>query len=230
MKLILATHNRDKVREISRMLQGPGLTLHTTAEFPDVPEPVEDGDTLEANAMIKARAIRDATGMSALADDTGLEVAALGGAPGVYAARYSGPDATYESNCAKLLHEMIAVPAGKRGAVFRTVMALAMTPEDSQRVATALDERAPGISPDASAEISDRDVLLSEGMLPGEIASARAGEDGFGYDPVFYVPSHGRTLAEFTVDEKNAVSHRYRALVEMKSLMIRAGLVDVTNG
>jgi len=211
VKLVLATHNRDKAREIIDMLSGLHVDIVTLDAYPAFPPTVEDGDTLEANALKKAREARTHTGMSALADDTGLEVSALDGAPGVYSARYSGEGATYESNCARLLHEMEHVPAGKRGARFRTVMALALTPRDAQRLRGR-----------------DTDFLLTDGALPGEIATKRRGTSGFGYDPVFIDIASKRTLAEMTLAEKNRTSHRYRALIEMRELMLRLGLVRET--
>lgn len=220
MKLVLATHNRDKAREIIDMLSGLDVDVVTLDEYPGFPPTVEDGDTLEANALKKAREARDHTGCSALADDTGLEVDALNGAPGVYSARYSGEGATYASNCAKLLKEMKDVPEGKRGAKFRTVMVLALAPEDLKR----LRER----SKEQSLE-----YLMTDGILPGEIATLSRGGHGFGYDPIFFVRAAGPTvayvtLAEMSLAEKNRTSHRYRALIEMRELMLRMGLARET--
>ena len=141
--------------------------------------------------------------MSALADDTGLEVEALDGAPGIYAARYAGENATYADNCNKLLENMRDVPDGDRGARFRTVMALSLVDGDAT---------------------DDARELISEGMLPGRIATSVTGDKGFGYDPVFIDGASGRSLAEMTLEEKNSTSHRYRALIEMRELMLRLGL------
>ena len=206
MKLVLATHNRDKAREIIAMLAGLDIQISTLADFPGFPATIEDGETLEANALKKAREARAHTGCTTLADDTGLEVSALDGAPGVYSARFAGENATYADNCAKLLREMTGVPAGKRSARFRTVMALALAPRDVARLAARSD------------------YLLSDGALPGEIATERRGTSGFGYDPVFIDTASGRTLAEMTLEEKNRTSHRYRALIEMRELMLRLHL------
>jgi XTP/dITP diphosphohydrolase len=216
VKLVLATHNRDKAREIVDMLSGLDVEVVTLDDYPDFPATIEDGDTLEANALKKAREARDHTGLSALADDTGLEVDALNGAPGVYSARYSGENATYASNCAKLLQELKDVPEGKRGARFRTVMALSLTPQDSARVKAGERER-PII-----------DHLISDGVLIGEIARVARGDNGFGYDPVFIDTASGHTLADFSLAEKNRTSHRYRALIEMRELMLRLGLARET--
>ena len=205
MKLVLATHNRDKAREIIDMLSGLDIEIVTLDAYPEFPATIEDGDTLEANALKKAREASEHTGCSALADDTGLEVDALNGAPGVYSARYSGEGATYTSNCVKLLQEMKDVPEGKRSARFRTVMALVLVP------------REPSF-----------EYLMTDGALPGEIATSARGSQGFGYDPVFVDTASGKTLAEMTLAEKNRTSHRYRALIEMRELMLRLGLARET--
>ncbi|HEU4928382.1 MAG TPA: non-canonical purine NTP pyrophosphatase [Candidatus Krumholzibacteria bacterium] len=219
MKLVLATRNRDKAREILAMLEGLDLDVVTLADFPAAPETVEDGETLEANALKKAREACDHTGLSALADDTGLEVAALGGAPGVFAARYAGERATYADNYRKLLAAMNDVPSSKRGARFRTVMALVLSSDDAARLARAASGH-PEI-----ALLGSGDHLMSEGILHGKIAMAASGDRGFGYDPVFVDSAHNRTLAEMTPDEKNRSSHRYRALLEMREMLLRFGLV-----
>jgi XTP/dITP diphosphohydrolase len=180
VRVVLATANPDKAREISAVLSGLDLVPRPTG----VPDVDETEPTLEGNARLKAHALRDATGMPALADDTGLEVVALGGAPGVVSARWSGPDATYASNVAKLLREMEGVT--DRRARFRTVVHLAF--------------------PDG------RD-LVAEGSVDGVITTSGRGSNGFGYDPVFEPDeAAGRTLAELTLAEKNALSHRARAL------------------
>lgn len=182
MKVVLATANPDKAQELAGLLEGFDV-VPRPAGLPDV---VEDADTLEGNARLKAVAVAEATGELAVADDTGLEVDALGGRPGVFAARYAGPDATYADNVAKLLEELAGVPAPARTARFRTV---------------------------ALARFPDGREIVAEGTVDGTIAEAPAGEDGFGYDPVF-VPAggDGRTFAQMTRAEKAAVSHRGRAL------------------
>jgi XTP/dITP diphosphohydrolase len=212
VKIVLATHNRDKAREIVDMLSGLDIEVETLDAYPEFPATIEDGDTLEANALKKAREARDHTGLSALADDTGLEVNALGGAPGVYSARFAGEGATYSDNCEKLLREMKDVPAAQRGARFRTVMTLALTPGDAAKIE--------GVT-------SPPDHLITDGVLPGEIDALKRGSHGFGYDPVFIVASQ-RTLAEMTLAEKNGISHRYRALIEMRELMLRMKLARET--
>jgi XTP/dITP diphosphohydrolase len=181
---VLATANPHKTQEIRAILEPLGFTLVTRPS--DVPDVDETGETLEENALLKARALLDATGTAAIADDTGLFVDALDGRPGVRSARYAGDEATYDENVAKLLTELENVEAPVRTARFRTVIAIAY--------------------PDATE-------VCVEGVLEGTIALARAGDQGFGYDPVF-VPdvTGGRTLAELAPDEKNMVSHRAVAL------------------
>jgi len=181
---VLATRNAHKAEEISRLLDGSGVRCETLDAFPGLAEVVEDRDTLEGNAAKKAVETARFCRTWALADDTGLEVEALGGAPGVYSARWAGPGCSYADNCAKLERELSGVPAPRRGARFRTVLALS--------------------SPDESVE-------TVEGRLDGAIAAAPRGKGGFGYDPLFELPD-GRTLAELDVHEKNALSHRGLAL------------------
>ncbi|MEW6247130.1 MAG: XTP/dITP diphosphatase [Nitrospirota bacterium] len=193
-ELVLATRNKDKGRELTALLADLGVVIRTLVEFPDAPEVIEDGETCEANAVKKAVAIARYTGLPAVADDTGLEVEALGGRPGVYAARYAGEDATYEDNWRKLLRELEGVPREKRWARFVTVAALA-EPNGSVRTET--------------------------GSLEGFIAEKPAGTEGFGYDPVFYVPELGKTLAELSSDEKNRISHRARAFAKVREILMR---------
>jgi XTP/dITP diphosphohydrolase len=185
MRLLLATRNAHKTREIRDLLKDLPLECLSLAEFPGVPEVVEDAPTIEGNARKKAVETARASGLWALADDTGLEVEALGGAPGVLSARYAGPSCQYYENNAKLLAELSGVPPQRRKAVFRTVMALS----DPQGR-----------------------VTLAEGRVEGRIAEAPAGENGFGYDPVFLIPEKGLTYAQMSEAEKNAFSHRFRAL------------------
>ena len=191
-EIVLATRNRHKGAEVAALLDGLGITIRTVDEFPHAPEVVEDGTTCEANAVKKATEIAAATGLPAVADDTGLEVDALGGRPGVYAARYAGEQATYEDNCRKLLDELSGVPREKRTARFITVAAIAL-PSDGVRVA--------------------------RGELRGAISEEPAGSKGFGYDPVFLVPELGKTLAELSPEEKNRVSHRAKAFSQAKELL-----------
>jgi XTP/dITP diphosphohydrolase len=188
-EIVLATRNPDKGRELGALLGGLGIRIRTLADFPSAPEVVEDGTTCEANAIKKAREIARATGVPAVADDTGLEVDALGGRPGVYAARYAGEHATYEDNCRKLLLELAGVPRSKRTARFLTVAAIAFP---------------------------SGDVHVTQGSLEGLIAEQPLGDRGFGYDPVFLVPEFNRTLAQLTAEEKNRMSHRAKAFIQMR--------------
>ena len=191
-ELVLATRNRHKGAELAALLADLPIRIRTMDEFPDVPDVIEDGETCEANAIKKAQAVSQATGLLAVADDTGLEVDALGGRPGVYAARYAGEQATYEDNWRKLLREMAGVPRDRRTAHFVTVAAVA-SPSQTVDVAT--------------------------GQLDGLITEQPAGARGFGYDSVFYVPEVGRTLAELSNEEKNRISHRAKAFAQVRDLL-----------
>ena len=192
--VVLATRNQHKVQEIRALLTDLPITFLSLAAFPDLPDVVEDGSTCEENAVKKARETAAGTGHWALADDTGLEVDALGGRPGVYAARYAGEHATYADNCEKLLEELQAIPVGQREARFLTVMALS--------------------DPEGHFEVV-------EGELQGQITDQFYGSQGFGYDPVFYVSKVHKTLAEMTLAEKNELSHRGQALRLAKDLLKR---------
>ncbi len=234
MYLVLATHNKDKVAEISRILAGLDIELSTLDEYPGAPEPVEDGETLEANAIKKAVAIREFTGRSALADDTGLFVDALDGAPGIHAARFaSGQEqgnAGYIENYEKLLEVMRDVDDAVRTATFQTVMAVALSKEDAGWAQDTIDsnpDRVYGVRTDDSRIV---DLLVTEGFLHGTISREPRGKRGFGYDPVFCIPHYKRTLAELKAEEKNSMSHRYRALVEMRALLIRLDLAEESRG
>lgn len=194
MKLILATRNVHKIGELSAMLSDLNVEILSFRDFPDLPEVVEDGETLEDNAIKKAREVSDATGLPALADDTGLEVAALGGAPGVISARYAGEACSYDDNNRKLVHELEGVPDEERKAAFRCVVALA-TPSG--------------------------EVTTVEGRTDGVILQKPRGDMGFGYDPLFLPNGHTLSYAEMSQDEKNTVSHRGRALEKARELIAR---------
>lgn len=183
MRLVLASANPDKAAEMTAMLAACGFELVPRPE--GVPDVDETGTTLEENARLKSQALVAATGEAAVADDTGLEVEALGGAPGVYSARYAGEDATYADNVAHLLHALEGLTLDERRARFRTVAMVCFT---------------------------DGREVSAEGVVDGHIATCARGTGGFGYDAVF-VPDGGagRTFAEMTPAEKNAVSHRGRA-------------------
>ena len=192
VELVIATGNPDKQKEIMAVLNDLPIMIRNQREFEPVPEIIEDGETCEANAVKKATIIAKHTGRLTLADDTGLEVEALEGAPGVYAARYAGENATYSDNCQKLLKELQGVPLDNRNARFVTVLAIA--------------------EPSGPVEVV-------EGGLEGKISETLSGTDGFGYDPIFIVPELGKTLAQITLEEKNQISHRGRALAKVKVLL-----------
>lgn len=191
--LVLATRNRDKIREMQENLAALPIRLLTLDDFPHAPEVVEDGDTLEANARKKAIVIHQSTGLPALADDTGLFVHALNGAPGVFSARFAGEKASYSDNVQKLLAEMKSVPTQQRGAEFRCVMAFA----------------------------NDEGVHFIKGACPGDIAFAPKGDGQFGYDPIFIAEATQKTFAEMTLAEKNLVSHRGLALAAFQRFLIK---------
>jgi XTP/dITP diphosphohydrolase len=193
MHLVVATNNPDKFREIAAILGDAPLTLRQLSEWPDYLPPEETGATLEDNAILKAQDAASFTGLPAVADDTGLEVDALGGDPGVFSARFAGENATYRDNRSKLLQLMAGIPEEKRGARFRALVAL--------------------IFPDGRCETVD-------GVCSGLIITEERGTGGFGYDPIFLVPEFGKTLAEMTDHEKNAISHRGKAFRTLKELLL----------
>jgi XTP/dITP diphosphohydrolase len=192
MQIVLATRNQHKKQELVALLGGLDVTIRTLDDFPEAPDVVEDGDTCEANALKKAVEIARYTGLPAVADDTGLEVDALGGRPGVFAARYAGEQASYEDNCRKLLQELRGVPPAERGARFVTVAAIAFP---------------------------DGKTRLVKGVLEGTIAEEAVGSHGFGYDPVFIASEHHQTLAQLSPEVKNRISHRARAFTQAKALL-----------
>ena len=193
MKLVIATNNAGKVREIRDKFEGiPGLEILTPANFPDPPAVVEDGETFIDNAVKKARALAAHTGLTSLADDSGLVVDALGGRPGVHSARYGGEGADDNARNRMLLEEMRGIPREKRGARFVCAIAIVF-PAGECRVA--------------------------EGTCEGVITDAMRGHGGFGYDPIFLLPDLGRTMAELTLEEKNRISHRARALDAARDLL-----------
>jgi XTP/dITP diphosphohydrolase len=199
--LVFATLNQGKLRELASLVaeQLPAQPLRfVSAGELGLQPPEEIGVTFRANAALKAMAVARATGMAALADDSGLEVSALGGAPGVYSARYAGPRATDAQNVDKLLTELTDVPVGQRAARFRTVLAL-VDPYGPQGCG----------------------VEFAEGVCDGQILPERRGHRGFGYDPVFYFPPLGCSFAELTEAEKNRVSHRGQALRRATGLLAR---------
>ena len=193
MQIVLATNNTDKIREIKRLLDDLPVTVLTRDDYLEFPDVEETGTTLEENALLKARAIAEFCGLPSLADDSGLEVDALGGAPGVYSSRYAGPDVTYADNNRKLIGELQSVPQENRTARFRCVIAIDWADGTTDTVAGS-----------------------AEGFITEDII----GYEGFGYDPVFFYPPAGKRFSEMTLDEKNLVSHRGRALQKARDVII----------
>jgi XTP/dITP diphosphohydrolase len=191
-KVVLATGNPGKVREIQRILGDLGVAVVPQSEF-GVSDAQETGTSFVENALIKARHASVMTGLPAIADDSGLVVDALDGRPGVYSARYSGADATDESNIDKLLRELLGVPGEKRTAAFHCCAVF------------------------VSAD--DTTSLVAEGQWTGRILEQRRGTGGFGYDPVFFDPECGRTAAELGPELKNARSHRGKALAALADML-----------
>jgi XTP/dITP diphosphohydrolase len=188
-KLVIATQNRNKFKEMREALAGLSWEIIPAFDFPGAPEVVEDGETLEENSLKKAKALAEFTGFPALADDTGLFVEALGGQPGIFAARFAGEKCTYEDNVRKMLGMMREVPLGSRQAVFRTVI-------------TIYDQ--------------DRGVQQVSGEVPGTITERARGEGGFGYDPIFQPEGLSTVFAEMTLEEKNKISHRGKAVAKAR--------------
>ncbi|MEW6115703.1 MAG: XTP/dITP diphosphatase [Nitrospirota bacterium] len=195
MDIVLATRNRKKAEELSRILGDLDVRILTLDDFPSCPEVIEDRDTFEGNAVKKAAAIAQCTGTMAVADDSGLEVAVLNGAPGVLSARYAGEHADDAANLEKLLGEMQNVPDGQRGARFVCCIAFAAPASGEEGVKTFF------------------------GFVEGTIGREPKGQRGFGYDPVFYPEGHDRTFAEMGPEEKDTLSHRRRALEQLKSYL-----------
>ena len=191
-EIVIATNNRHKFEEIASILKEMPVRLIPLSDYPDAPELKEEGSTYAENAVHKARTAARFTGKWALADDTGLEVDALNGQPGLYSARFAGEGVTFADNKRKLLKLLESVPTEKRTATFRTVLAL--------------------VGPSGESHVV-------EGVLRGRIADEEQGAGGFGYDALFYLPEWGKTFAELTPEEKNRFSHRARALEKMKEIL-----------
>ena len=189
--IVIATHNPDKKKEIMIALHELGVNILFLDNFPEIGEIEETGSTLLENSLIKARTVSAITGKPAIADDTGLEVDALNGAPGIYSARYAGINVSYEDNVRKLLSEMSSTDMDSRTARFRTVVSFH----------------------------SQNKELWTEGVIEGSITMGAIGTGGFGYDPVFKVEQTGKTFAEMTRREKNKISHRGVALEKMCKLL-----------
>lgn len=200
MILVLASKNQGKIREIETSLVIPALTYRSLNDFSDLPEVIEDGSSFLENALKKARIISESLHLPVLADDSGLAVDALQGAPGIYSARFAGERATDQENMEKLLFLLDEVPETKRTARFVCVLVL---------------------------YLPSGEWFQAEGTCEGRIALAQEGDQGFGYDPVFYLPDFQKTMAQIPLETKNRISHRARALEKMRphllDLLKRAG-------
>lgn len=192
MRLLIASKNNGKIREVRRILAIPGLELLDYNDFADWCEPEESGETLEENAIIKAVTILSEFGIPTIADDSGLMVDYLHGRPGILSSRYAGPEGNAERNMDRLLSEMSGVPSSKRSARFQCTIALAL----------------PG-----------RDVKITTGECEGTILCARKGSEGFGYDPIFKPAGYDCSMAELSVEAKNVISHRGKALRKMRAII-----------
>lgn len=192
MELLIATKNSGKVKEIKKLLRGSGIRVLSLNDFHNVPDVNEDGKSYRDNALKKARFFSKYFNKLTIADDSGIEVDALGGKPGPRSARYAGGEASSFENNQKLLKQLNGVPLSKRGATFRCVLAL--------------------VSPDGKE-------YIVEATCRGRIGFKEIGKKGFGYDPIFYIPRYGKTMAQLTVEEKNKISHRGKALRKLKRLL-----------
>ena len=195
--MMIASKNPGKVKEFQHIFSPYGIEIRSLLDYPEVEDVVEDGETFEDNALIKAQAISEAFGVAVLADDSGLAVDALDGRPGVYSARYAGPQRSDHDNLEKVLAEMEDVPPGKRGARFVCALAICR--------------------PQAS-------TLVVRGECEGEILRERRGNGGFGYDPIFYLPALHKTMAEIPQEEKNVLSHRAQAFAKLEALLDKEGI------
>lgn len=193
-QIVLATNNPHKIEEISFMLRNFPLMVLSKKDFENFPDVEETGKTLEDNAILKAKAIYQFTKLPSMADDSGLEVPYLGNRPGVNSARYAGPQCSFEDNNRKLIGELEGVPENERSALFRCVIAICF---------------------------GDGDVEVVQGKVVGKITTEIRGKQGFGYDPVFYLPYFKKTFAEMDSEEKNKISHRAIALNKAREVLIR---------
>ena len=191
VKIVFATNNINKLHEAQSVLKELPYQFIGLNKFPSIREIKETGKTILENSLIKARIVHKITGLPTVADDTGLEVNSLNGAPGIKSARYAGENATYEDNLNKLLKDLEGVPFGKRQAQFRTVISF----------------------------VTDSKELWTEGIVRGIILNESRGEGGFGYDPVFYIPELNKTFAELSMEGKNKISHRGLALEKFRILL-----------
>ena len=194
MDLVIATSNQHKLKELKTLLEDFPLTILSLKDFPDMPAVVEDGKNFYENALKKALTVARHTDKLTIADDSGIEVDALDGKPGVYSARFAGHAATDEANNTKLLKELEGVSSDKRGACFKCVLVIAQP---------------------------DGETAFVEGECRGTIIHEARGDHGFGYDPLFLVPEYNKTFSEITPEEKNKISHRARALEKLLKILPR---------
>ena len=194
MKLLLATNNLDKITEIGNKLNGLNIQIFTLKDVGINIDVTEDGDTLESNALKKAKEIFEQSGIPTIADDTGLFVNALNNEPGVYSSRYAGENATYDDNCVKLIQNMKGIPSDKRSAHFKTIVCFYVN-RDKQ--------------------------YFFEGIVKGKIIDEKRGAGGFGYDPLFIPDGFDKTYAEMSLEEKNKFSHRAKALEQFRNFLER---------
>ncbi len=197
-RIIFATGNAHKLKEVKEIFEDTNALLVSLNELEDVPEIIEDGETFKENSLIKVNVIFNHFKIPAIGDDTGLMVEQLNGAPGVYSARYSGENATYESNNKKLLSELAKFPTPHK-ASFVTI-------------ATYYDGKT---------------TITAFGELKGEIVNKHRGKNGFGYDPIFQPEGFDKTLAELTLEEKNKISHRGRSFRKLKEKLLQAGIIEL---
>lgn len=190
-KIVVATHNTNKQKEINALLKDLNVNVLGMEHFPIISSIEETGSTLLENSLIKSRTVSQLTGLATIADDTGLEVDALHGSPGVYSARYAGSNATYEANVEKLLFELIEVPEALRTARFRTVISY----------------------------VDNKKEFVDEGVIEGMITFKPSGNKGFGYDPIFKPLGFEKTFSEISQDKKNIISHRALALKKIKKTL-----------
>lgn len=193
MKIVIATRNKGKAKEIREMLKGLKIKILALDDFPEIPAPLEDGKSFRENALKKARFVAERLQITTLADDSGLEVNILGGQPGIFSARYAGENATDKENNMKLLKELSGIPFEKRRARYKCAIAIVI-PRAKEEVVT--------------------------GSCSGLIALKPKGTGGFGYDPLFYVPEYGKTMAELPPGIKNRISHRGMALAKLRKKLL----------
>jgi len=191
-EVIIATKNAGKAREFEHIFASRGIVVRTLLDFPEIPEVEETGTTFEENAILKAEAVSQALNKMVIGDDSGLMVDALEGRPGIYSARYAGEPKNDQNNTDKVLSELQGVPEEKRSARFYCALAVAIPGQETRTVS---------------------------GSCEGRILEERRGTNGFGYDPVFYVPEKGVAMAELSADEKNSISHRANALKKLDVIL-----------